>query len=182
MGYGLLKPSLVVPILRPKKMTRTQAKLQQAKTYHGRPHKGCGSTEKYVTSMSCVQCELKRSRHKLDNKELMAPYRTKEKGRKKLYRWRSANPTQRKVQHLRANLMKLYRMTLTEYDAMLSSQDRKCVICGGTNANGKRLAVDHDHSTGKVRGLLCSHCNTGLGMFRDDVARLRKAIKYLEKG
>ena len=51
----------------------------------------------------------------------------------------------------------------------------KCEICG----KEARLNIDHDHSTGKYRGLLCANCNWGLGMFEDDIERLKRAIKYL---
>jgi len=52
---------------------------------------------------------------------------------------------------------------------------KKCAICGGT----KRLAIDHDHKTGRIRGRLCINCNSGLGMFKDDVELLRTAVSYL---
>lgn len=55
--------------------------------------------------------------------------------------------------------------------------DKACAICGGD----KRLSIDHDHSSGRVRGLLCSPCNAGLGMFKDDPERLAKAIGYLKE-
>ena len=53
-----------------------------------------------------------------------------------------------------------------------------CEICGRTNG-ARRLAVDHDHNTGKVRGLLCHRCNAGLGLFRDDPSILTLAREYL---
>lgn len=56
-----------------------------------------------------------------------------------------------------------------------ASLKAKCEICGDTY----RLCWDHDHATGKPRGTLCSRCNTGLGMFRDDANFLRRAIEYL---
>jgi len=65
-----------------------------------------------------------------------------------------------------------------EFTALLDAQDGMCAICGGTGR--KRLAIDHDHDTGDVRGLLCSQCNLGLGNFKDSPKVLRKAIKYLK--
>lgn len=71
--------------------------------------------------------------------------------------------------------------TLAEYDEMLEEQGNGCVICGKTpEENGKHLFVDHDHNTGEVRGLLCHHCNTGLGMFRDTPILLLRAVEYLK--
>lgn len=56
-----------------------------------------------------------------------------------------------------------------------------CAICGTTKPPGKNSwHVDHDHKTGKVRGVLCAHCNPGLGHFRDSIRSLRLAIRYLE--
>ena len=68
-----------------------------------------------------------------------------------------------------------------QYDAMLEKQGGGCAICGTPESNSKnhRLAVDHDHKTGEVRGLLCSMCNTSLGGFREDPKLLTAAIKYL---
>ena len=75
-----------------------------------------------------------------------------------------------------------------DYAALFIVQDGKCGICGkpetikdGRNGKRKKLALDHCHSSGKLRGLLCSRCNAGLGYFKDDPARLRAAITYLSK-
>lgn len=69
---------------------------------------------------------------------------------------------------------------------MYVAQDGLCAICGnpqipGEGSSTKQLHVDHDHQTGKVRGLLCNQCNPGLGYFQDDISRLIAAVKYLEK-
>lgn len=80
-----------------------------------------------------------------------------------------------------------YNITQDDYDKMLSLQNGKCAICKcepnswhGNNEYG-HLFVDHNHMTGKIRGLLCQLCNSGLGQFKDSVANLKEAIKYLEK-
>ncbi len=73
-------------------------------------------------------------------------------------------------------------LALEEYNRLLCKQGGLCAICGvnkGTKS-GRALALDHCHATGKVRGFLCSNCNTGLGFFRDSPAALRKAATYLE--
>jgi predicted nucleic acid-binding Zn ribbon protein len=76
----------------------------------------------------------------------------------------------------------MYDMGQEEYEALLAAQDGRCAICGSPDWPGKhdRPHVDHDHVTGRVRGLLCGKCNNGLGMFDDDPARLRAAAEYLE--
>ena len=73
-----------------------------------------------------------------------------------------------------------------KYDQMFDRQNGLCAICerpetSMRNGRVKALAVDHDHETGKVRELLCWHCNSGLGKFKDDSKVLRKAAEYLEK-
>ena len=85
-----------------------------------------------------------------------------------------------------STLKRTYGITPAEYDAMFAAQGGACAICGDTEMptdkrTGKPydLAIDHDHTTGKVRALLCPSCNNGLGCFRDDTQRLQAAISYL---
>ncbi len=72
------------------------------------------------------------------------------------------------------------------YESLLAAQDGVCAICGfpETMKRGEhlhRLVVDHDHETGKFRGLLCRRCNMGIGYLKDDPRRLQSAIEYLKK-
>lgn len=81
-------------------------------------------------------------------------------------------------------LFRKYGITLEQYDAMFEIQGGVCAICGKPETaelNGvpKRLAVDHDHTTGLARGLLCGHCNVGLGALGDDPCVLVAATNYL---
>jgi hypothetical protein len=82
-------------------------------------------------------------------------------------------------------LMRMYGIDLNKYNELLISQNYKCAICqenpNGWNGQSGRFDVDHDHKTGKVRGLLCSSCNTSLGKFKDDISILKRAINYLKK-
>lgn len=75
-------------------------------------------------------------------------------------------------------LKKNFGITIEEYNLMVKNQDNKCAICGSIPTK-KRLAVDHDHKTNKIRGLLCQHCNTALGLFKDNSHLLLNAMKYL---
>jgi formate dehydrogenase maturation protein FdhE len=77
------------------------------------------------------------------------------------------------------NLWKKFKITLEDYQDMHDEQGGVCKICG-TNEDKRMLAVDHCHETGKVRDLLCTCCNTGLGKFRDNPDLLIKAVEYLE--
>lgn len=97
--------------------------------------------------------------------------------------YRAANPRLYRDQHLR----KKYGKSLEWYEEVLTSQDGVCAICrepetaiDRLSGLPRNLAVDHCHSRGHVRGLLCSKCNTALGAFKDDPVRLRAAISYLE--
>lgn len=84
-----------------------------------------------------------------------------------------------------ANLKRsLKRAGATEewYWETLAAQGGKCAICGGGPNGHGRLHIDHCHTEGKPRGLLCSNCNPGLGYFKDDPNVMRKAISYLEGG
>lgn len=73
-----------------------------------------------------------------------------------------------------------YGMSLEEYEARSQEQKFLCKICGKPQSKERGLAVDHDHQTGEVRGLLCNTCNSALGGFQDDVDLLKRAINYLE--
>jgi hypothetical protein len=78
------------------------------------------------------------------------------------------------------HLRRRYGIDADEYTRLLEAQGEVCAICGGSNPSGHRLAVDHCHARGVVRGLLCHSCNSGLGKLRDDPDLLRLAIAYLE--
>ena len=71
--------------------------------------------------------------------------------------------------------------SLEDYTNLSELQDNKCAICKeDASTNKRRLAVDHCHKTGNVRGLLCGKCNTALGKFKDDIEILQNAINYLK--
>lgn len=77
------------------------------------------------------------------------------------------------------SLKRKFNLTQEEYQQLEQKQNYKCAICSGKCS--RSLAVDHDHSTGKIRGLLCSGCNRGIGYLKDDISILKKAIDYLER-
>ncbi len=85
---------------------------------------------------------------------------------------------QRKQLHIRRE--KEFGINPDEYILLLDRQDGVCAICGNAPDN-KQLAVDHCHKIGKVRGLLCQYCNTGIGLFKEDPEILAKAIDYLQR-
>lgn len=79
-------------------------------------------------------------------------------------------------------LQRLFGVSVDEYEGLLERQHGRCLICGThyTDLN-KMLGVDHCHTTGQVRGLLCNSCNMGLGLFHDDPSSLQRAIGYLTR-
>ena len=83
---------------------------------------------------------------------------------------------------LRADLKARYDMSLESFQALLAEQNGVCAICG-LPETGKftRLSVDHEHSSGLVRGLLCNSCNSGLGRLKDSPELLERAAEYLRK-
>lgn len=85
-----------------------------------------------------------------------------------------------------ARLRREYAIDEDAYNALFLDQGGECAICGGAESAkrgvfSKRLAVDHDHQSGVVRGLLCQNCNTALGLMGDDSSRLLLAVGYLKK-
>jgi|10_taG_2_1085330.scaffolds.fasta_scaffold00018_71 hypothetical protein len=94
-------------------------------------------------------------------------------------------PQQRKKYYSRSkekvrnyNLIKKYGITLEEYNIMLKKQNNVCAICGCKDKK-KSLAVDHDHKTKKIRGLLCSRCNPALGFIQESPKLIKELLKYL---
>jgi len=85
----------------------------------------------------------------------------------------------RKPSKKAAHLKSRFGITINQYEMMLERQHYGCKICGQQCTTGRSLAVDHCHQTGRIRGLLCSKCNQGLGMFNDDVNRMNLAAQYL---
>jgi len=80
-------------------------------------------------------------------------------------------------------IKKVHGITKAEYESILVAQDRKCAICCSEEPGrqDRHFAVDHDHTTGKIRGLLCQKCNCGIGLLKDDIYLLEKALIYLRK-
>jgi len=96
--------------------------------------------------------------------------------------WYKRCPDEAKDKRLRTR----YGITLYQVRQMANDCNWKCPICGvemvvGSKNSNATLAVDHDHITGKVRGVLCHQCNRGLGAFKDNYQILEKALAYLKK-
>lgn len=137
--------------------------------------KRCGATESFYKSQPsyCKDCMRTMSRN-----------------------WERANPEQRrlsKLKYQRRPDVKLKRkaryiesahgLLPGQFDDLLTNQQSKCGICGTeiSNEPNHKTHIDHDHVSGRIRGLLCDYCNHGLGNFKDDMGLLQKAIEYLQK-
>jgi len=138
-----------------------------------------------------VYRELNRTKIKEEKKRYYERNRTKVDAANK--KWLNANPENRK-EHLRKSnakrkhanyafhIKKKYGLSIGDYNAILESQGGVCAANGCLEtAFGGKLSVDHDHATGKVRGLLCHGCNTTLGRMGDSIEKLKGLITYLER-
>lgn len=142
--------------------------------FTGRPCKNGHIAERSTTTKKCLECIpfWNRKKDRLPTKPL-----SKWGEYKKVSR---SNPDFQKNE-MDARLKRTYGITLEEYNALHSKQDGRCKICNQPEtARNRSLAVDHDHKTGKVRGLLCGKCNMALGKFQDDERILASAIAYLQ--
>lgn len=105
--------------------------------------------------------------------------------RRKWYekRYHGLDPTYKRSRNAK-RVAARYGLSVSEYQSMLEKQEFACAICKTPHydENGKRLYIDHNHAKGMqaVRGLLCSACNFGLGLFKDSPEILRAAAEYLE--
>ena len=114
------------------------------------------------------------------NKKAQQEYRDKnrEKCRAASQKSREKHP----LTDVRGHLMRTYGLTLEQYEVLVESQDGLCYICHGPpNGRVKKLVVDHDHETKRLRKLLCDACNRALGFMKESPERLRAAAKYLEE-
>lgn len=105
--------------------------------------------------------------------------KNKDKQKETAYMWRKKNPHKNRRIDKNTKLKRSYGITLDDYESLSKHQNDKCAICNKEEV-GKRLAVDHCHATGKIRGLLCQKCNRALGMFQDDTKIIKNAINYLK--
>lgn len=97
------------------------------------------------------------------------------------YSHNQAKKRQRRTNAREQRWGKIYGISAQEYAAILSEQGGKCYLCRRANGATKALAVDHDHRTGMVRGILCGPCNAKvLGHARDDIEFFERAIEYLQ--
>ena len=101
--------------------------------------------------------------------------------RERKRRYRAADPVAESARLRRVYLKYKFGVTPEWFDQLLATQSGRCAICGTDDpgVQGKTFSIDHCHTTGAVRRLLCNSCNTGIGHFRDDPVLLVSAVHYL---
>lgn len=169
-------------------------------TYQGNPCRNGHDGTRYKRTDECLEC--KRSHHRQwkssqngmkynrdwarkkyvpSDRICLTPEQIKDrrKEREKIAKSKPEYQIKRRETSWRHHLKERYGITSEQYQDMAKDG---CQICGCFGNSKKRLHVDHCHSTGKVRGVLCDPCNRGLGCFRDDISKIEKAISYLRGG
>jgi hypothetical protein len=122
----------------------------------------------------CRNCDREYEKNNIENKR---KYRKDNNKSRVEYMKKFRSENKEMVQNSR--LKKIYGISYQDYSLMLESQKYVCAICEKVCQTGRSLAVDHCHTTGKIRGLLCSKCNVSIGLLNDDYKLLEKAYKYL---
>ncbi|KKK92520.1 hypothetical protein LCGC14_2702080, partial [marine sediment metagenome] len=130
-----------------------------------------GRKKIYANKKECDAAFFKR------HPEKAAEYSKRQK-EKDHERWKSWKRTTYK-RHGKEYHLKAYGLSMKQYREILTKQKGGCAICCSASNREKYLCVDHDHRTGTVRGLLCGHCNKGIGFFKDNPKLLDKASRYV---
>ena len=125
---------------------------------------------KLVQEKLCPQCKLT-----LSSNNFHGNSRTSDGLQTACIRCRQGSKQEWEKQNPHRKILSRYNLSIQDYQKMLSSQNNKCAICKKV----KKLSIDHCHVTGKVRGLLCTGCNTSLGGLGDTVEGLQRALQYL---
>ena len=129
-----------------------------------------------VTKKLTEKKKLYHAKRMEEDKEYFKQYRAKNKKRMILYR------IDHKEEGKKYNLKRKYNITEKQWDELYNKQNGCCAICKKPESELKKiLGVDHNHKTGKVRGLLCDNCNKGLGCFKDDKDIINNASNYLKE-
>jgi len=159
--------------------------------------------ERHQARLDAHRRYRERNRAKINEQERIRKLLQRDRRKK----WNSSSPEKRKEYYLRYHgkartqivqmeqrLRMKFGIGVAEYERLLDLQSHGCAICGTPDGGvhqrspnpakwtAQRLAVDHDHVTGEIRGLLCRKCNQGLGLFCDDPEIVARAMKYLKKG
>lgn len=155
-------------------MTKETTNLKQCNTCRewqprGNFNKDSGSPDgKHYT---CRPCRIKYRRQQ-EVKDRVSAYNK---------RYALENPELMREKDRRNSLKRFWNMTVEQFDALKQKQGGTCAFCPKTESSPvKNLCIDHDHATGKIRGLLCDNHNRAMGLFKDSIEDMEKAIQYLK--
>jgi hypothetical protein len=130
----------------------------------------------YRTCMNCGEEKLATDFYVRNKKTGVRHSSCKECDKQRVKKRHQDNPERTRNNDLKRN----YGITLDEHTKMYEEQNGRCAICKNEgNGKWKKLCVDHCHATGKVRKLLCHHCNTALGLVGDNINTLQSMVEYL---
>lgn len=132
----------------------------------------CGTTQRYK-SLGCVECDKQRKRN-------LTPEKRKEMSARRA-KWIVENRERHLATRKKWYRLKEYGLTPERLAEMLTSQNSTCACCETELFGGGETHVDHNHITGKVRGLLCMPCNLAIGMVKENIDTVLKLGIYLEK-
>lgn len=156
-----------------KKLTAEELRANQLKASREWKARNKAAVQEYSKLWNEANKELR--------KELKKKWDAENVAHRKAYakEFKTKRPDYFKEKHLAYS----YGMPIAEYEKMRMAQNCRCAVCGKheEDTHRKRLFVDHDHSTGKIRALLCQQCNTALGMVNDDKDLLFALVGYLEE-
>lgn len=121
-----------------------------------------------------------KNREKVRARNLASYHRYAETRRARAREVYRADPGTRAAKHA-DHVARKYGISRVQYDALLLAQGGACALCARPPGASRRLAVDHDHETGRIRGLLCTQCNTAIGRFGDTAEGVQRVLDYLKE-
>ena len=142
------------------------------------------STRKGGLHPWCASCrsEYRKENRKVESERVNAYNKRKRRENpEKVRAYARSRYAANKKTYWGSHIKQKFGISVAQYEAMYRAQNGVCGICEGLNINGQRLGIDHDHATGKIRDLLCSRCNTAIGLARENPSILIKAAAYIEK-
>lgn len=141
--------------------------------------KAAYAEHKATAKPACSKCRAELTE---ENTALSHPHICKACATRRVKDWATHNRAAFDGARWKSHLKRHFGITPEEYGAIWKAQGECCAICRqrSGDSRGSRPHVDHCHETGKVRGILCNLCNSGLGQFRDDIALMQRAIEYLQ--
>jgi hypothetical protein len=154
------------------KITCTKCKeVKDCSLFHNSKDKKNGFTSQ------CKSCRNKQRK----NNYWLSPEYNREKTAEYRRTLKNTDPEKAFLSNRRTKLKQAYGISLEEYSEMLCKQEDKCAVCGKEHLEepNKRLVVDHCHTSGKIRGLLCNNCNTALGLVKESVQVVEKLKDYI---